>query len=97
MSVLWHKVWADLWRNKTRTLLAVLSIASGVFAIGMMFGMSDLLTTNLDESHHQSSSRRGRRGGRTLQRGQRPLPTECRQPVASGAGVDAGRLRRPEV
>ena len=51
MSVLWVKVWSDLWNNKTRTLLAVLSIASGVFATGMMFGMSDLLTTNLDESH----------------------------------------------
>src|SRR3990172_10301019 len=51
MSVLWYKVWSDLWNNKTRTVLAVLSIASGVFATGMMFGMSDLLTTNLDESH----------------------------------------------
>jgi putative ABC transport system permease protein len=53
MGVLWSKIWADLWKNKTRTVLAVLSIAAGVFAIGMMFGMSDLLTTNLDESHHQ--------------------------------------------
>jgi putative ABC transport system permease protein len=48
-----HKIWFDLWKNKTRTLLAVLSIAAGVFAIGMMFGMSDLLITNLDESHHE--------------------------------------------
>lgn len=51
MGVLWHKVWYDLWHNKTRTLLAVLSIAAGVFAMGMMFGMSDLLLTNLDKSH----------------------------------------------
>src|SRR3989304_7764025 len=51
MSVLWYKGWSDLWNNKPRTVLAVLSIASGVFATGMMFGMSDLLTTNLDESH----------------------------------------------
>jgi putative ABC transport system permease protein len=51
MGVLWFKVWSDLWHNKTRTILAVLSIASGVFATGMMFGMSDLLATNLDESH----------------------------------------------
>ena len=50
MGVIWYKVWSDLWNNKTRTLLAALSIASGVFAIGMMFGMSDLLNTNLDES-----------------------------------------------
>lgn len=51
MDTLWFKVWSDLWNNKTRTVLAVLSIASGVFATGMMFGMSDLLNTNLDESH----------------------------------------------
>ncbi len=34
-----------------RTLLAVLSIAAGVFAVGTMFGMSDLLITNLDKNH----------------------------------------------
>jgi putative ABC transport system permease protein len=53
MGVIWYKVWSDLWNNKTRTLLAALSIASGVFATGMMFGMSDLLNTNLDESHRE--------------------------------------------
>ena len=52
MGVIWHKVWFDLWHNKTRTLLAVLSIAAGVFAVGAMFGMSELLTTNMDNSHH---------------------------------------------
>lgn len=34
MSVIWYKVWFDLWHNKIRTLLAMLSIAVGVFAIG---------------------------------------------------------------
>jgi putative ABC transport system permease protein len=53
VSVIWYKVWSDLWNNKTRTVLAVLSIAAGVFAIGVMFGMSDLLITNLDDSHHE--------------------------------------------
>jgi putative ABC transport system permease protein len=53
MSVIWYKVWSDLWNNKTRTILAVLSIAAGVFAIGVMFGMSDLLITDLDDSHHE--------------------------------------------
>ena len=50
MSVIWHKIWFDLWHNKTRTLLAVLSIAVGVFAVGAIFGMSDLLITNMDLS-----------------------------------------------
>jgi putative ABC transport system permease protein len=52
MGVIWNKIWFDLWHNKTRTLLAVLSIAAGVFAVGAIFGMSDLLITNLDKSHH---------------------------------------------
>lgn len=34
--VRWNKVWADLWKNKTRTLLAGLSIAVGVFAVGLI-------------------------------------------------------------
>jgi putative ABC transport system permease protein len=52
MGVIWHKIWFDIWHNKTRTLLAVLSIAAGVFAVGTIFGMSDMLITNMDASHH---------------------------------------------
>jgi putative ABC transport system permease protein len=51
MGVIWHKIWFDIWHNKTRTFLAVLSIAAGVFAVGAMFGMCDLLLTNMDRSH----------------------------------------------
>src|SRR5512138_3600867 len=51
MGVIWYKVWFDLWHNKTRTFLAVLSIAAGVFAVGAIFGMSDMLVTNMDKSH----------------------------------------------
>jgi putative ABC transport system permease protein len=51
MSVIWHKVWFDLWRNKTRSLLAVLSIAAGVFAIGAIFGMVDQLLSGMDAAH----------------------------------------------
>jgi putative ABC transport system permease protein len=51
MSVIWQKVWADLWDNKIRTILAVLSIAVGVFAVGTIFGMSDQLLTGMDQSH----------------------------------------------
>jgi putative ABC transport system permease protein len=51
MGVIWHKVWFDLWDNKVRTLLAVLSIAVGVFAIGAIFGMVDQLLSGMDQSH----------------------------------------------
>ncbi|HEX5809952.1 MAG TPA: FtsX-like permease family protein [Anaerolineales bacterium] len=51
MGVIWHKIWFDIWHNKTRTLLAVLSIAAGVFAVGSIFGMSDMMLANMDASH----------------------------------------------
>jgi putative ABC transport system permease protein len=51
MSVLWYKVWFDLWRNKGRTLLAVCSIAAGVFAVGGIFGLLDQLLNSMDAAH----------------------------------------------
>jgi putative ABC transport system permease protein len=51
MGVIWHKIWFDIWHNKTRTLLTVLSIAAGVFAVGAIFGMSDMMLSNMDKSH----------------------------------------------
>ncbi len=54
MSVIWRKVWFDLWSNKARTMLAVLSITVGVFAIGAIFGMVDLLLPGMDRSHRAS-------------------------------------------
>ena len=51
MSVIWAKVWFDLWHMKSRTALVVLSIAAGVFAIGAMFGMSDQLLSTMDAAH----------------------------------------------
>ena len=51
MNVLWDKVWFDLWHHKGRTLLAIMSIAAGVFAIGAIFGLVDQLLTNIDSAH----------------------------------------------
>ncbi len=51
MSVIWQKVWFDLWHNKVRTILSVLSIAAGVFAIGAIFGMSDTMLNGMDAAH----------------------------------------------
>jgi putative ABC transport system permease protein len=51
MSVIWHKVWADLWSHKTRTLLAIFSIAVGVFAVGAIFGLIDQLLSGMDAAH----------------------------------------------
>ena len=54
MSVIWHKVWSDLWDNKIRTVLAVISIAVGVFAVGATFGMNDQLLAGMDAGHRAS-------------------------------------------
>ncbi|MCU0492934.1 MAG: ABC transporter permease [Chloroflexaceae bacterium] len=51
MQTLWHKIWYDLWTHKVRTLLAMFSIAAGVFAVGAVFGMVDQLLTGMDRAH----------------------------------------------
>jgi putative ABC transport system permease protein len=53
MGLLWVKVWHDLWHHKSRTLLAILSIAAGVFAIGAIFGMVDQLLSGMDAAHRE--------------------------------------------
>ncbi|HDQ71151.1 MAG TPA: FtsX-like permease family protein [Chloroflexi bacterium] len=54
MSIIWRKVWRDLWHNKLRTCLAILSIGIGVFALGFVQGTSGVLATQLTESHWAS-------------------------------------------
>ncbi len=51
MSVIWYKLWSDLWDNKIRTLLIVLSIAVGLFAVGLTFGMADQMLASMDAAH----------------------------------------------
>jgi putative ABC transport system permease protein len=55
----WRKVVADVFANKTRTALVVLSIAVGVFAIGMIGGARVILLRDLAgtwESVHPASA-----------------------------------------
>jgi putative ABC transport system permease protein len=47
----WSKVIADLWDNKTRTLLVVASIAVGVFAIGTIANGYFILSEDLNSSY----------------------------------------------
>jgi len=54
MSIIWRKVWRDLWGNKFRTLLVVVSTAVGVFALGLVFGLSGVMRTRLAEDHRAS-------------------------------------------
>ena len=43
----WRKVLADLWANKTRTLLIVLSIAVGLFAMGTILSSRMVLSAGM--------------------------------------------------
>ena len=54
MSIVWRKVWRDLWGNKLRTFLVVLATAVGVFALGLVFGMSGVMRARMTESHRTS-------------------------------------------
>lgn len=63
MSSRWKKVWADFWSNKTRTILTIITIAVGTFAVGFTSNIglymnesmeSDFLSA--DPSHAQISA-----------------------------------------
>lgn len=51
MGVIWNKVWFDIWQNKVRSMLVVLSIAAGVFSVGAIFGMVFQLLDGMDAAH----------------------------------------------
>lgn len=47
----WIKVFRDLWNNRARTTLVILSIAVGVFAIGMIAATQQALTASLNTQY----------------------------------------------
>lgn len=51
----WHKVLNDLWLNKTRTVLVVLSIAVGVFAIGVIMNARLVLSNSLSATYEATA------------------------------------------
>ncbi|MCS7324434.1 MAG: FtsX-like permease family protein [Anaerolineae bacterium] len=50
----WRKVLRELWINKTRTALVVLSIAVGIFAIGALMGARTILARDLRTQYEAS-------------------------------------------
>lgn len=50
-SVRWRKVWRDLFENRVRSVLVVLSIAVGVMAVGTIAGANALLEKNLKDGY----------------------------------------------
>ena len=52
----WHKVIRDLTSHKLRTLLVVLSIAVGIFAIGVVMGGRGVLMREFDTDYLSSAA-----------------------------------------
>ena len=48
MTSRWKKVWADFWGNKSRTILTIMPIAVGTFAVGFNSNMALYLTESMD-------------------------------------------------
>lgn len=42
----WQKIWSDLWANKVRTVLMILSLAAGVFGVGVIMNTQAILNRN---------------------------------------------------
>ena len=55
MKTAFKKVWRDLWRNKARTMMVVLSIAVGVMAVGMVMSGNNLVLSQMANSHVESN------------------------------------------
>ena len=51
---LWPKVSADLLMHKSRSVLAISSIAIGLFVVGTLLGMMELQLDSMDNAHQQS-------------------------------------------
>jgi putative ABC transport system permease protein len=54
MNIAYRKVWRDLWNNKGRTLLVVVSITVGVLAVGMITSSNELLTRQMSSAQIES-------------------------------------------
>ena len=54
MKMSMRKVWRDLWLNKGRTLMVIMSIAVGVMAVGMVVSGNTLVIGQMANSHIES-------------------------------------------
>ena len=59
MKTAFRKVWRDLWRNKGRTIMVILSIAVGVMAVGMVTAGNKMVIGQMAQSHIESNPSHG--------------------------------------
>ena len=51
MFTRWRKVWMDFWSNKTRSLLMVSTILVGVFSVGLVNNMANMMNHDMDSDY----------------------------------------------
>ena len=49
MTSRWKKIWADLWGNKSRTILTILTIMVGTFAVGINSNLGQYMSESMEE------------------------------------------------
>ncbi len=59
MKMSFRKVWRDLWRNKGRTFMVIMSISVGVMAVGMVVSANTLVLGQMARSHIESNPSHG--------------------------------------
>lgn len=55
ISSRWKKVWADFWGNKSRTVLTILTITVGTFAVGFTSNLGQYMSVSMDSDYLSSS------------------------------------------
>lgn len=55
MTSRWKKVWADLWGNKARTFLTILTIMVGTFAVGVNGNLGQYMIESMEEDFLSAS------------------------------------------
>ena len=56
LSPRWRKVFRDLWRSKSRTILVVLSVAVGVLSVGIILNTQHILNTNFERGFDETNA-----------------------------------------
>jgi putative ABC transport system permease protein len=56
LSPRWRKILTDLWGNKARSILVVLSIAVGVFAVGFVSSSFTIILDDMDKTYKASNA-----------------------------------------
>ena len=47
----WQKVFADLWGNKTRSLLVIASITIGLYAVGIISNINEIMVEDMHKGY----------------------------------------------